>query len=184
MHPQSVLQTSVISLHMLISRKPQNEWAWSVSVKCLQTPRFSSGKTLSSNHNTGNFLRHSINITANQRLSPTFQGNQNKGHDTDVSLPDFFWGEGGSVHRLLHTSSNLRVGSAFELFQVYCQMWRYLLINWCRKTLSICCFFFLKKQYKTKWLRKKEKSFTRLESNPRPLKCQGNALSIAPLNHF
>ena len=72
----------------------------SVSVKCLQTPRFSSGKTLSSNHNTGNFLRQSINITANQRLSPTFQGNQNKGHDTDVSLPDFFFREGAAVHRL------------------------------------------------------------------------------------
>ena len=29
------------------------------------------------NHNTGNHLRHGINITTNQRLSPTFQGNGN-----------------------------------------------------------------------------------------------------------
>ena len=43
--------------------------------------------------------------------------------DSQTSLsPIFLGGEGGSVHRLLHTSSNLRVGSAFELFQVYCQM--------------------------------------------------------------
>ena len=45
------------------------------------------------------------------------------------------------------TSSNPRLGSAFKLFQVYCQMWRYFLINCCCKTLPIC---FFKKQNKTK----------------------------------
>ena len=29
------------------------------------------------NHNTRNYMRHGINITTNQRLSPTFRGNGN-----------------------------------------------------------------------------------------------------------
>ena len=50
------------------------------------------------NHNTGNFLRHSINITANQRLFPTFQGNQNTiiGGAIQTSLSPILF-EGGGV---------------------------------------------------------------------------------------
>ena len=54
------------------------------------------------NHNTGSYLRHGINITTNQRLSPTFQGNDYRWRFTNVSSPYFSWGrgEGTSVHRL------------------------------------------------------------------------------------
>ena len=56
------------------------------------------------NHNTGNYLRHGINITTNQRLSPTFRGNGNTiivgDSQSHVSSSDFSWGRGTSVHRL------------------------------------------------------------------------------------
>ena len=51
------------------------------------------------NHNTGNYLRHGINITTNQRLSPTFRGNRNTIIVGDSSrrspLPIFPGGGGG-----------------------------------------------------------------------------------------
>ena len=55
------------------------------------------------NHNTGNYLRHGINITTNQRLSPTFRGNGNTiivGDSQTSHLPIFPEGGGMSVHRL------------------------------------------------------------------------------------
>ena len=39
-------------------------------------------------HNSGNYLRHGINITTNQRLSPTFRGN---GNTIIVGDSPFFW---------------------------------------------------------------------------------------------
>ena len=54
--------------------------------------------------NTGNYLRHGINITANQRLSPTFWGNRNTiivSNSQTSLLPIFSEGGGTSVHRLL-----------------------------------------------------------------------------------
>ena len=55
------------------------------------------------NHNTGNYLHHGINITTNQRLSPTFRGNGNtinNGDSQTSPLPIFPEGGGTSVHRL------------------------------------------------------------------------------------
>ena len=46
-------------------------------------------------HYTGNYLRHGINITTNQRLSPTFRGKREHNYRrrlTDVSSPS--WGRG------------------------------------------------------------------------------------------
>lgn len=67
------------------------------------------------NHSTGNYLRHGINLTANQRLSPTLLGNQNTIKDgatqTTLFLYFFFWGEGSAAHKLV-------VSSKFVLFWV------------------------------------------------------------------
>ena len=55
------------------------------------------------NHNTGNYFRHGINITTNQRQSPTFRGNGNTiivGDSQTSPLPIFPDGGGTSVHRL------------------------------------------------------------------------------------
>ena len=55
------------------------------------------------NRNSGNYLRHGINITANQRLSPTFRGNGNTiivGDSQTSLLPIFSEVGGTSVHRL------------------------------------------------------------------------------------
>ena len=60
------------------------------------------------NHNNGNYLRHGINITTNQRLSPTFWGNGNTsiiGDSQTSPLPIFPEGEGTSVHRLKKMST-------------------------------------------------------------------------------
>ena len=49
------------------------------------------------NWNTGNYFRHGINITTNQRLSPTFRGNRNTiiiGDSQMSLLPISFWGRG------------------------------------------------------------------------------------------
>ena len=56
------------------------------------------------NHNTGNYLRHGINITTNQRLSPTFRGNGNTiiaGDSQTSPLQIFPEGGGTSVRRLV-----------------------------------------------------------------------------------
>ena len=58
------------------------------------------------NHNTGTYLLHGINITTNQRLSPTFRGNGNTiiaGDSQTSPLPIFPEGGGTSVHRLPST---------------------------------------------------------------------------------
>ena len=49
---------------------------------------------------------------------------------------------------------------------------------------SYMFFFFKKRQNETKRLRKNEKSLTQQESNTKPSTCKGNALSIAPRNHY
>ena len=62
------------------------------------------------NHNTGNYLDHGINITTNQRLSPTFRGNGNTiivGDSQTSPLPIFPEGGGTSVHRLQYSSSTV-----------------------------------------------------------------------------
>ena len=73
--------------------------------ECPQRLSFSLGNLFwdsFTNHNTGNYLRHGINITTNQRLSPTFRGNGNTiivgDSQSHVSSPDFSWGRGTSVH--------------------------------------------------------------------------------------
>ena len=56
--------------------------------------------------NTGNHFHHGINITANQRLSPTFRRNRNTiivSNSQMSLLPIFSEGGGTSVHRLLCT---------------------------------------------------------------------------------
>ena len=74
--------------------------------ECPQRLSFSPGNLFlgsSTNHNTGNYLGHGINITTNQRLSPTFRGNGNTiivGDSQTSSLPIFPEGVGTSVHRL------------------------------------------------------------------------------------
>ena len=48
--------------------------------ECPQRLSFSPGNLFwgsFTNHNTGNYLRHGINISTSQRLSPTFRGNGN-----------------------------------------------------------------------------------------------------------
>ena len=58
------------------------------------------------NRNTRNYLHHGINITTNQRLSPTFRGNGNMiiVGVSQTSLPPIFFSEGGgtSVHMLTY----------------------------------------------------------------------------------
>ena len=74
------------------------------------------------NHNTGNYLRHGINITTNQRLSPTLRGNANtiKDGDWQTSLsPPFSEGRGlytGRSRRLLTQAIHKRLSSLFFLF--------------------------------------------------------------------
>ena len=74
--------------------------------ECPQRLSFSPGNLFCSsftNHNTGNYLRHGINITTNQRLSPTFRGNGNTiivGDSQTSPLPIFPKEGGTSVHRL------------------------------------------------------------------------------------
>ena len=74
--------------------------------ECPQRLSFSQGNLFwgsFTNHNTGNYLRHGINITTNQRLSATFRGNGNTiiVGDSQTSPPPIF-PEGGwtSLHRL------------------------------------------------------------------------------------
>ena len=55
------------------------------------------------NHNSGNYLRHGINITTNQRLFPIFRGSGNTiivGDSQTHPLPIFPKGGGTSLHRL------------------------------------------------------------------------------------
>ena len=74
--------------------------------ECPQRLSFSPGNLFwgsFTNHNNGNYLRHGINITTNQRLSPTFRGNGNTiivGDSQTSPLPIFPEGGGTSVHRL------------------------------------------------------------------------------------
>ena len=74
--------------------------------QCLQRLSFSPGNLFwgsFTNHNTGNYLRHGINITTNKRLSLTFRGNGNTiivGDSQTSPLPIFPDGGGTSVHRL------------------------------------------------------------------------------------
>ena len=93
MYLQSVQQTSVISLHILVSERN----ALVISIKCGGYPWNSF-----TNHNTRNYLHCGNNITANQRLSPIFCGNQNTINNvaTKTTLfPTFFFlGEGVAVH--------------------------------------------------------------------------------------
>ena len=77
--------------------------------ECPQRLSFSPGNLFwgsFTNHNTGNYLRHGINITTNQRLSPTFRGNGNTiivGDSQTSPLPIFPEGGRTSVHRLIQT---------------------------------------------------------------------------------
>ena len=70
--------------------------------ECPQRLSFSPGNLFwgsFTNHNTGNYLRHGINITTNQRLSPTFRGNGNTiiVGDSQTSPLPIFPKEGGDV---------------------------------------------------------------------------------------
>ena len=75
-------------------------------ISCPQKLSFSPGNLFwdsFTNRNTGNYLRHGINITTNQRLSPTFRGNGNTiiSGDSQMSLLSIFSEGGGtSVLRL------------------------------------------------------------------------------------
>ena len=77
--------------------------------ECPQRLRFSPGNLFwgsFTNHNTGNYLRHGIKITTNQRLSPAFWGNGSTiiVNDSQTSpLPIFPEGGGTSVDRLGRT---------------------------------------------------------------------------------
>ena len=74
-----------------------------------------------SNHNTRNYLRRGINVTTNQRLSPTFQGNGNTiivGDSQTSPLPIFSEEGTTSVHRLLEIWSN-PLGHAKSAFVAY-----------------------------------------------------------------
>ena len=73
------------------------------------------------NHNTGNYLRRGINVTTNQRLSPTFRGNGNTiivGDSQTSPLPIFSEEGTTSVHRLLEIWSN-PLGHAKSAFVAY-----------------------------------------------------------------
>jgi len=66
------------------------------------------------NHNTRNYLHHGYNITANQRLSPIFCGNQNTINDVVTKrtlFPKFvffFTGGGGCTHSgYFHSQGNV-----------------------------------------------------------------------------
>ena len=75
--------------------------------ECPQRLSLSSGNLFGgsfTNHNTGNYLRHGINITTNERLSPTFRGKGNTiivGDSQTSPLPILPDGGGTSVHRLI-----------------------------------------------------------------------------------
>ena len=100
--------TSAANIGGLISREPKiqvNVHVYQNVVSCPQRLRFSPGNLFwgsFTNHNTGNYLRHGINITTNNRFSPTFQGNRNMFNDSDSQTsPRFFpEGRGASVQRL------------------------------------------------------------------------------------
>ena len=74
--------------------------------ECLQRLNVSPGNLFwgsFTSHNTGNYFRQGINVTTNERLSPTFRGNGNTitvGDSQTSPLPIFPEGEGTSVHRL------------------------------------------------------------------------------------
>ena len=76
------------------------------AVSCPQRLSFSPGNLFwdsFTNRNTGNYLRHGIDVTTNQRLSPTFRGNGNTiivGDSQTSLLPSFSGGGETSVHRL------------------------------------------------------------------------------------
>ena len=80
--------------------------------ECAQRLSFSPGNLFwgsFTNQNTGNYLRHGINNTTNQRLSPTFQGNGNTifvGDSQTFPLLIFPEEGGTSVHRLRSQSDN------------------------------------------------------------------------------
>ena len=80
--------------------------------ECAQRLSFSPGNLFwgsFTNQNTGNYLRHGINNTTNQRLSPTFQGNWNTifvGDSQTFPLLIFPEEGGTSVHRLRSQSDN------------------------------------------------------------------------------
>ena len=96
MHPQSVQQTSEISLNIFVSRKKC--FVYNSRQAPLVPGEFWDSFT---NHNTGNYLRHGIKLTANQRLSPTLWENQNAIKDgaTEKSLFSIFSSEGrGRLH--------------------------------------------------------------------------------------
>ena len=75
--------------------------------ECPQRLSFSPGNLFwgsFTSHNTGNYLLHGINITTNQRLSPTFRGNGNTiiaGDSQTSPLQIFPEGGGTSVRRLV-----------------------------------------------------------------------------------
>ena len=85
--------------------------------ECPQRLSFSPGNLFwgsFTNHNTGNYLREGINITTNQRLSPTFRGKGNTiiVGDSQTSPPPIFpEGGGTSVHRLSLRSRRLNGSS-------------------------------------------------------------------------
>ena len=105
MHPQPVQQTLVVlTFHAFLRAEIQtlvNKY------ECPQRLSFSPGNLFwgsFTNHNTGNYLRHGINITTNQRLSPTFRRDGNTiivGDSQTSPLPIFLEGGGTSVHRLI-----------------------------------------------------------------------------------
>ena len=80
--------------------------------ECAQRLSFSPGNLFwgsFTNHNTGNYLRHGINNTTNQRLSSTFQGNRNTifvGDSQTFPLLIFPEEGGTSVHRLRSRRDN------------------------------------------------------------------------------
>ena len=86
---------------------------------------FSLGNLFSdsfTNHNTWNYLRHGINITTNQRLSPTFAGNGNTiiVRDSQASLLLIFSEGGGtSVHRLPYAPLQWKSGTPSSFQTVF-----------------------------------------------------------------
>ena len=118
--------------------------------ECPQRLSFSPGNLFwgsFTNHNTGNYLRHGIDITTNQRLSPTFRGNRNTiivGDSQTSPLPIFFWGRGDVCTQAIKSQiwldtmrhlgrslewsilcSNLRKGWNVTKFR-----YSYVMINW------------------------------------------------------
>ena len=99
MYPQSVQQTSEISLNIFVSRKKC--FVYNSRQAPLVPGEFWDSFT---NHNTGNYLRHGIKLTANQRLSPTLRENQNAIKDGATEKSFFFWGKGAAAHKLVVSS--------------------------------------------------------------------------------